>query len=87
MCGRWYNVTCLGEITLIDAYNRIFACACYFDIACACYIRICTGGALWWAIYRILIGHPSDTYDWLLIYITLPWMHMHMDIYYNNLYK
>ena len=44
------------------------------------------GCALWWAIYRILIGHQSDTYDWLLIYIIYTTgVDVHMDIYqYNN---
>ena len=32
-----------------------------------CYISI-YDGAFWQATYRILIGHLSDTYDWLVIY-------------------
>ena len=33
---------------------------------CVCYIY--NGGTLWLVIHRILLGHPNDTYDWLLIY-------------------
>ena len=61
----------------MDAYNCIYClCPCCYDILCfICvhdYIHIIhtySDGAFWWAIYRIVIGHLSDTYDWLHIYI------------------
>ena len=49
------------------------ACVCatmiFFPITCVHAIYVCSGDALWQAIYRILIGHLSDTCDWLYIYI------------------
>ena len=45
-------------------------------------IYVYNDGALWWAIYRIPIGHLSDTNDCLLIYtIYTRWMYVHAHIY------
>ena len=37
----------------------------YSHLLHACVLHIHNGGSLWMAIYRILIGHLSDTQDWL----------------------
>ena len=39
---------------------------CLITEMCALYIY--NGGALWWAIYRMLIGYMGTFYDWLLMY-------------------
>ena len=55
---------------LKGAYIHIYClCLCYYDILLY-YMHICyiyNVGALWQAIYRMLIGHMSAIYDWLLI--------------------
>ena len=63
------------KVTLINAYIWIY-CLCLFryDIlcficVCAICMYVCTVVAHWLAIYRILIGHMSEPYDWLLVYI------------------
>ena len=70
----------LLKIILTVPYISIYClCLCYYNISTLLYVlythtyiyiyMYSCGGAPWWAIYRIQIGHPSGTYDWLLIYI------------------
>ena len=63
----------LVKIILIDTYNCIYCLyLCYHDTlsyTCVHAIYVCSSGALWQAFYRILIDHPCDTYDCLLMYI------------------
>ena len=55
----------LVKITQMDAYSCIYYLfVCYYD-TCAHAMSTNSGGALWWAIYSILNGHPSDIYDWV----------------------
>ena len=62
----------LVKITLTDV-KFIFIASVYATmILClihVCILYVCNGGALLLAIYRMLIGHQSDTHEWLLIYI------------------
>ena len=40
----------------------------YSDLLHMYVLYIYNGGALWWSIYNILIGHMSATTDWLIVY-------------------
>ena len=51
---------------LMDAYIHVYwLYLWYFDYLFyhMCVLYIYNGGSLWEAIYRLLIGHPSDTHD------------------------
>ena len=66
------NVSYISEDTTNGCLYScsLLACMllCYSLVLHVCVLYIYNGGTLWWAIYRILIGHLSDTHDRLFIH-------------------
>ena len=89
--GIYVILPALVKITLVDAYLHTYCMFPYYNDIPPIYMWTCYIHVQWWCtlviimIYMMLIGHHSDDYHWMFIYIcTLWWMYVHIDILYGK---